>query len=156
MLHCYTNISDKHGSLGPRMARLRASSRSASRNSPPSTGKSQLKPQKAWFDTKIDGGDPCVQATRACVKCTTFGTSAGTRGGSCTPSATLLTLRSSSSLLLSSLELSDTRVYAPQIRALLGTASHFYTLRSVTIPSQNVPLSSEYGICKTAKALTFR
>jgi len=32
---------------------------------------------------------------------------------------------SSSSLLLSSLELSDTKVYAPQIRALLGTAAHF-------------------------------
>jgi len=31
---------------------------------------------------------------------------------------------SSSSLLLSSLELSDTKVYAPQIRALLGTDSH--------------------------------
>jgi len=30
-----------------------------------------------------------------------------------------------SSLLLSSLELSDTKVYEPQIRALLGTASHF-------------------------------
>jgi len=30
-----------------------------------------------------------------------------------------------SSLLLSSLELSDTNVYAPYIRALLGTASHF-------------------------------
>ena len=32
-------------------------------------------------------------------------------------------LRLSSSLLLSSLELSDTKVYDPQIRALLGTAS---------------------------------
>jgi len=32
---------------------------------------------------------------------------------------------SSSSLLLSSLELSDTKVYEPSIRALLGTASHF-------------------------------
>jgi len=32
---------------------------------------------------------------------------------------------SSSSLLLSSLELSDTKVYAPQIRARLGTAAHF-------------------------------
>jgi len=32
---------------------------------------------------------------------------------------------SSSSLLLSSLELSDTKTYEPQIRALLGTASHF-------------------------------
>ena len=32
---------------------------------------------------------------------------------------------SSSSLLLSSLELSDTQVYEPSIRALLGTASHF-------------------------------
>ena len=30
----------------------------------------------------------------------------------------------SSSLLLPSLELSDTQVYAPQIRALFGTASH--------------------------------
>jgi len=28
-------------------------------------------------------------------------------------------------LLLSSLELSDSKVYEPQIRALLGTASHF-------------------------------
>jgi len=32
---------------------------------------------------------------------------------------------SSSALLLSSLELSDTQVYEPEIRALLGTASHF-------------------------------
>jgi len=31
----------------------------------------------------------------------------------------------SSSVLLSSLELSDTQVYEPLIRALLGTASHF-------------------------------
>jgi len=30
-----------------------------------------------------------------------------------------------SSLLLSSLELSDTKVYEPRIRALLGTSSHF-------------------------------
>ena len=40
-------------------------------------------------------------------------------------------LSSSSSLLLSSLELSDTEVYAPQIRALLGNASH---LCAVAIP----------------------
>ena len=32
---------------------------------------------------------------------------------------------SSSSLLLSSLELSDTQVYEPQLRARLGAASHF-------------------------------
>ena len=32
---------------------------------------------------------------------------------------------SASSCLLSSLELSDTKVYAPKIRALLGTAAHF-------------------------------
>ena len=31
-----------------------------------------------------------------------------------------------SSLLLSSLESSDTKVYEPSIRALLGTASHFF------------------------------
>ena len=34
-------------------------------------------------------------------------------------------LRSSSSLLLSSLEVSDTRVYEPHIRARLGTTAHF-------------------------------
>jgi len=38
---------------------------------------------------------------------------------------TLNTTNSSSSLLLSSLELSDTEVYAPYIRARLGTAAHF-------------------------------
>jgi len=31
----------------------------------------------------------------------------------------------SSSLLLSSLELSDTKVYEPELRALLGSAAHF-------------------------------
>jgi len=33
--------------------------------------------------------------------------------------------RASSSLLLASLELSDTQVYDPSIRARLGTAAHF-------------------------------
>ena len=37
----------------------------------------------------------------------------------------LTTHSSGSSLLLSSLELSDTKVYEPQIRARLGTAAHF-------------------------------
>ena len=36
---------------------------------------------------------------------------------------------SSSCLLLSILELSDTKVYAPYTRALLGTASHFAQLQ---------------------------
>jgi len=36
---------------------------------------------------------------------------------------------SSSSLLLSSLELSDTKVYGPEMRTLLGTASHFCEVR---------------------------
>ena len=36
-----------------------------------------------------------------------------------------MVLPSSSSLLLSSLELSDTKVYQPLVRALLGTAAHF-------------------------------
>ena len=44
-------------------------------------------------------------------------------------SSTSALSRSSSSLLLSSLELSDTEVYAPYIRALLGTASHFWHSR---------------------------
>ena len=47
-----------------------------------------------------------------------------------TPEAQSLTLADgcpsfSSSLLLASLELSDTKVYEPSIGALLGTASHF-------------------------------
>ena len=45
---------------------------------------------------------------------------------------------SSSSLSLSSLELSDTKVYEPYIRALLGTASHFcevFVLKSRTVPN---------------------
>ena len=35
----------------------------------------------------------------------------------------------SSSLFFSSLELSDTKVFEPQIRALLGTAAHFCKVR---------------------------
>ena len=40
-------------------------------------------------------------------------------------SVTLKLLLLLSSFLLASLELSDTKVYEPEIRALLGTASHF-------------------------------
>ena len=40
----------------------------------------------------------------------------------------MLNWRPSSSLLLSSLEFSDTKVCEPEIRALLGTASHFCEL----------------------------
>ena len=45
----------------------------------------------------------------------------------CRPAGTccLCSRFTASSLLLSSLELSDTKVYEPYIRALLGTASHF-------------------------------
>jgi len=44
----------------------------------------------------------------------------------------LYLVRSSSSLLLSSLELSDTKVYEPYVRALLGTAAQvlLYLVRS--------------------------
>ena len=44
---------------------------------------------------------------------------------------------SSSSLLLLSLELSDTTIYEPQIRALLGTASHF--CEAVVVSPQAIP-----------------
>jgi len=62
---------------------------------------------------------------------------------------------SSSSLLLSSLELSDTKVYEPCIRALLGTASHFcqvavLKLRTVPLTGQIVHASRgflELGSC---------
>ena len=45
--------------------------------------------------------------------------------------------------LLSSLELSDTKVYQPSVRAFLGTAAHFCEVV--------VPLSSECGTHKTGK-----
>ena len=45
----------------------------------------------------------------------------------------------SSSLLLSSLELSDTKVYALQIRARLGTAAHL--CKVVVLKLRTVPLS---------------
>jgi len=43
-----------------------------------------------------------------------------------------------SSLLLSRLELSDTKAYEPQIRALLGTASHF--CRVIVLKLRTVPM----------------
>ena len=45
---------------------------------------------------------------------------------------------SSSALLLSSLELSDTQVYEPEMRALLGTASHFCEV--VVLKLRTVPI----------------
>ena len=47
---------------------------------------------------------------------------------------------SSSSLLLSSLELIDTKVYEPQIRALLGTASH--SCEAVVLKLRTVPIGT--------------
>jgi len=41
----------------------------------------------------------------------------------------------SSSLLLSSLELSETQVYEPGIRALLGTTSYFWPVVVLQLPS---------------------
>jgi len=49
-----------------------------------------------------------------------------------------------SSLLLSSLELSDTQVYEPQIRALLGTASHFYEV--VVFKVRTVPIGTALSL----------
>ena len=46
---------------------------------------------------------------------------------------------SSSSALLASLELSDTKVYEPYMRALFGTAAHFCTV---------VVLKSRTGLCE--------
>jgi hypothetical protein len=57
---------------------------------------------------------------------------------------------SSSSLLLLNLELSDTKVYEPSIRTLLGTASHFCEL--VVLKLKVRPLSSKFGTSKTVKA----
>ena len=57
-------------------------------------------------------------------------------------------------LLLSSLELSDTKVYQPQISALLGIASHFcvdqrFMLRGLEFL---IPLPSQFGTHKTVTA----
>jgi len=49
----------------------------------------------------------------------------------------------SSSLLLSSPELGDTKVYAPEIRALLGIASHFY--EAVILQLKTLPFFLESG-----------
>ena len=53
---------------------------------------------------------------------------------------------SSSSLLLSSLELSDTKVYELQIRALLGTASHLLLLQVVEGPSDSKEVGRREGM----------
>ena len=57
---------------------------------------------------------------------------------------------SSSSLLLSSLELSETKVCEPYIRARLGTAAHVcevvvLKLRTLPIVISEVPLQTKYG-----------
>ena len=48
----------------------------------------------------------------------------------------------SSSLLLSSLELSETKIYEPQIRTLLGTASHFCEVTVLQLTLHNTFESS--------------
>jgi len=48
-----------------------------------------------------------------------------------------------SSSLLSSLELSDTKVYAPEIRARLGTATHL--CKAVVLKLETVPISASLG-----------
>ena len=50
----------------------------------------------------------------------------------------------SSSLLLSSLELSDTKVYEPQTRALLGTGSYFC---EVVVLKLRLPIRSRLEKC---------
>ena len=55
-----------------------------------------------------------------------------------------LSSSSSSSLLLSSLELSDTRGYEPYIRALLGTASHF--CEAIVLKLRTVPIGTALSL----------
>ena len=49
----------------------------------------------------------------------------------------------SCSLLLTSVELSDTQVYGPQMRALLGTASHF--CEHVVLGLRHTPQAIQYA-----------
>ena len=65
----------------------------------------------------------------------------GMLGRSWNPTRKFSTLRSGlalpllfSSLLLSNLELSDTKVYAPEIRPRLGTAAHFCEVVVLKLP----------------------
>jgi len=51
----------------------------------------------------------------------------------------------SSSLLLSSLELSDKKVYEPQIRALLGCGADFQLVRFSAYSSRNFRLETTQG-----------
>ena len=51
---------------------------------------------------------------------------------------------SSSSLLLSSLELSDAKVYESEIRALFGTASHFCEV--VVLELRTVPIGTALSL----------
>ena len=67
---------------------------------------------------------------------------------------------SSSSLLLSRLKLGETQIYAPQIRALLGTASHFYEvvvleLRTVPIGTAPQPLNARTQVAISDRNLSF-
>ena len=58
------------------------------------------------------------------------------------------------SLLLSRLESSDTKVYAPKIRALLGTASHFCEVASLEERSpSSLSLERPVGACVNRRAL---
>ena len=53
-------------------------------------------------------------------------------------------------LLLSSLELSNTKVYEPQIRALLGTASHFCQVGVLKL--RTVPIAGVHAAGAAARA----
>jgi len=83
----------------------------------------------------------------------TYGQGGGVRTGfggplgsaTSTSSATAM-LRSFFSLLLSSLELRDTKVYEPQMRALLGTASHFCKVVEVRFRAKRAPLKRLEGL----------
>ena len=59
------------------------------------------------------------------------------RSRSARESSLLTTYSSSSSLLLSSLQMSDSRVYEPKVRALPGTASHFYEVVVLELRTHN-------------------
>ena len=52
------------------------------------------------------------------------------------------------SVLLSRLELSDTTIYEPQIRALLGTAPHF--CQGVDVELRTVPLGTAQSVLSDA------
>jgi len=97
----------------------------------------------------VDGQSMCTGNPAFGLNIRTFG-----RAGLEVSGATHV-LSSSSSLLLSSLEFSDTKVYRPSLRAHFGTAAHF--CKVVVLKLSSVPIGpSSIDLYSRARMTCFR